>query len=449
MGLTGIQPELEHMITTLAPELIILTETKLYSCQHNKLSSTRAILKDYTTIFSSRPAPPALNKQDRYTRYKTASAGVILAIDKRLSAGKALNRVNTPEQLNGYLIHITLPSQTYGLVHILAVYIVPGDPEVRQHVNMYIQDIHKHSSLNKELLIVSGDLNSTLYIQDSTNPSHRQDPSHLAMVNSLPLQPIDHDTSPRLPTYIKISAGNNITTSTHGYYASRIDDVLSHPPLQGNITTLDSTGNSDHLPLLATFPPKTLGLISQNPAPPPLPRNKINFPSRKDMEELKPKLETNMTDLQHSFCALLNHTTQEELTKHRSNTPLDCTRQDIETAAHNILKLVLHCRETMNQDLNKKQPNHSKPHKGFSHSSNKIKKQDHRLAQKQDSITHQIRTNPPAREELLPKLLEVKEQRKLIRQAENRLRHKAFRTKMKTMFIVKRKFVNRLIINTT
>lgn len=159
----------------------MLTEIKLRSCELQK-RWMQQILPSYSLVASCHPSATAV----RYCRSdpavannSTACAGVLIAVHDDLALPHLLRRIQPPDELQGYLCHVSITLPDSQPLHILTVY-QPNNASwqaVRTAVKDYISEVKDKVQTCGGQLLLGGDWNSV------QQPADRQPHPHMTTMD--------------------------------------------------------------------------------------------------------------------------------------------------------------------------------------------------------------------------------------------------------------------------
>ena len=169
MGLTTVQDELNHLLDTRQPDIVVLTETKLVEQQHSG-KWLKDSLPGYVLQCSSRPAKnPFRGKERLPARSRIGMGGVILAVKKELMGRGCLVRLNTHSSCKGYMVGVNLNPPSSTPIRIWGVYMPTADLAERRPIYSHLeQELNKYPAI---LTIVAGDWNAVLHPTDRSSSS--------------------------------------------------------------------------------------------------------------------------------------------------------------------------------------------------------------------------------------------------------------------------------------
>ena len=122
-------PRIDEYINTHKPDILTLTETKLYSYQHGRLHNLHQFNKEYLITASSHTANNNNRHQCRLNRIQGGKAGVITMIRRP----QHYTEINTQAKgLAGHCTHTIVDTHTSNPTHIIGVYITPGNKHIRE-----------------------------------------------------------------------------------------------------------------------------------------------------------------------------------------------------------------------------------------------------------------------------------------------------------------------------
>jgi hypothetical protein len=201
----------------------------------------------------------------------SGKGGIVLGISTDIANPGTFARVNTPEtnQLGGHIIHCTLKRNYPTLqqpLNIVGVY-MPEDMEKRRLIYSYIHKVVRQCTRTGEELMVLGDFNAVLHVDDRTGPLDGADRLHQSECSSLNLNPLGNALPGRPHTFRK-SQSPLLPLIT-----SQIDDILvwkppsnpPHPPMTEAI--FEPGGNLDHTALVVHLPLNLIPTPPLNPTP--------------------------------------------------------------------------------------------------------------------------------------------------------------------------------------
>ena len=250
MGLTTIKEELTQMIEEKAPDVIVLTKTKLTERTQGK-GWLRSVLRDYWLHFSSR-----VHKTQQVLEHaREGSGGLAVAVKKTLMPQGCITKLNNIEAHRGHLVQLCMQPPKSAPIMVQGVY-MPFDQEHRLSIYQAIQGAYKKPQHN----IVLGDFNAALYPTDRTSQQwHPIDQQHKDSLAECGLRPTDRTVRPY--TFSAHSLADNVANPS--LTQSRIDDILisSHICDPASTEVLHATDDSDHLPITAQIDLGAIGFI--------------------------------------------------------------------------------------------------------------------------------------------------------------------------------------------
>ena len=235
MGYTTVRTELQALLQMHTPDVIILTETKFI--KDARLDARlKHMLTEYETYLSSSPrlAPPS----DPETGTRQGCAGILVAIHKRWQPRNFVKRHlhDRMPALTGHVLDLTLETP-HGLpLYICGVY-MPHDLRQRRAVYEYLVSHAAHSHI-----VMAGDWNADP-LRNSTTLDHQ----HSRVLAQ----------AARLSCYSLAPAECTHYPGAQQHAPSHLDAFLVSAACRdsGSTTqTLQSSGASDHTPILLTMP---------------------------------------------------------------------------------------------------------------------------------------------------------------------------------------------------
>ena len=235
MGYTTVRTELQALLQMHTPDVIILTETKFI--KDARLDARlKHMLTEYETYLSSSPrlAPPS----DPENGTRQGCAGVLVAIHKRWQPRNFVKRHlhDRMPALTGHVLDLTLETP-HGLpLYICGVYL-PHDLRQRRAIYEYLVSHAAHSHI-----VMAGDWNADP-LRNSTTLDH-QHSRFVAQAASLSC----YSLAPAECTHYP---------GAQQHAPSHLDAFLVSAACRdsGSTTqTLQSSGASDHTPILLTMP---------------------------------------------------------------------------------------------------------------------------------------------------------------------------------------------------
>ena len=273
--------ELARLDSFHHPDIIALTETRLFDSATGRKSCLRAALPEHEIWHGYSPF---------IEKGQVGKGGVALAIRRTLTEHKGGEAMSTPKELRPYVLPVTLTSVTHqqGIL-VVALYVPPGDQQLRRDICAEVTSLLEAASSKQQPAILLGDINTGLTPQDY-HPSTswgNHDPHFLTWMHTHGLQPFTSAPQFRHHTYEEFREDG-----TH--YSSRLDDILLNPLAcltregdTGEVVHTQTVG-SDHYPVSCTLSNVLLGVPTQPPALERSPyhhtRNpllKLNFPTIK------------------------------------------------------------------------------------------------------------------------------------------------------------------------
>ena len=264
--------DIRDLLSSYSPDLLFFQETHLSAREHRSLPQLRALLSDYTLIFSGVHTDPLQTRRRPYVPGR-APGGVLLGVSSRLTRHPLVKTLPVPENVSGYCAHMTLPLPEGSTLHLMSVYLSPTDTLASTACRSYLQEqVHQHDP-STHFFIIAGDFNLPT---DS--------PPFQAMCTELAVVPVNATTSKHL-THFPHSASCR---------PSMIDDLLvstsllrarGHSTSHFTCTVPTTQYGSDHLPLIARMPTSLLPVLmrpdthSEDPATTHgLPQRSLVFP---------------------------------------------------------------------------------------------------------------------------------------------------------------------------
>jgi exonuclease III/ribonuclease HI len=243
-----------------APDVMVLTETKAKSAwiQRTWLQLLRKSYHVYqSTVASS----------------DNCRAGVLMAVNKRITELGAVRQQALPAAAQGYLLHVVVEAPESNPLHVVGVYCPPqqAQQELRRHIYAECEQILADNPSTHNTVVLAGDFNATIQNCDRYRNADRceaADNMHREFLSKAKLAPLDppKQGTPRRHTY------RRYTSSTP---CSRIDDIYINlgpadvPSRQTDIVITDMTGVcTDHDMLTAGIP---YHLLRMQPPLEPLP----------------------------------------------------------------------------------------------------------------------------------------------------------------------------------
>ena len=291
MGTTTILNELRELAEVHTPWIIVLTEHKLTEqAQHRKLLDP--YLPGYK-LYHSRV-------KGRDTKdLRSGSGGVTVAVHASLTTQNSVEIVdhnNPAAKSHCKALKIQPPGSA--ALFVWGLYVPCTDMQKRQQLYSVIkkdmQAVNNAAADLGEQLpyhIMAGDMNAALYDDDRQGQLDSADKLHQQLVQDLDLHSTDkRQEVTRKYTFRCSDAGKD----------SRIDDVLTSANLCNTSTPtcriLDTTGDSDHEPVLATIPLTCMKFCKPGPDPAPLPREaKLKNPAQpKDLQKFQAEFQLQM-----------------------------------------------------------------------------------------------------------------------------------------------------------
>ena len=198
---------------------------------------------------------------------RSGSGGVTIAVKEIWTDRSSVTQETFANHsfMRSHAVGITVQPPHCYEVHIWGVY-MPFEPSHRQQIYKYLQE----TSEGIPFTVLMGDWNAALFPSDRPSGMLAFDSQHAAVVDRLQLCAMNHAEATTLQGRQK-----SYIASQEGGHNSRIGDVLLSKDLQPNdnevITALDSSDDSDHVPLRADIcisskrfiPPPPLSLRKQ------------------------------------------------------------------------------------------------------------------------------------------------------------------------------------------
>ena len=269
MGFTTIADELELIISEQDPDIIVLTETKFVRDQHGSANIRKPFLGNYnicsSVAASTRAQKLIRNREGRQNLHQNSGArGVVLAVHNRWQpeASMHLHTHSQEPWLASHAIGVTASNSSGASCNIFGVY-MPA--EVRQQIYNHLK---KHATQANTILL--GDWNADPERPKLTTADHMHRHfllSHLNFGSVGACRPTFHSSQAK-------------------HYFSSLDHIILRKDLSGfehHLQALDSSGSSDHSPLLMQLlHPDLLRVPEEEPSPPfrsslvhPVPKNAL------------------------------------------------------------------------------------------------------------------------------------------------------------------------------
>ena len=301
--------DIRDLLSSYSPDLLFFQETHLSAREHRSLPQLRALLSDYTLVFSGVHSDPLQTRRRPYVPGR-APGGVLLGVSTRLTRHPLVKISPVPENVSGYCAHMTLPLPEGGTLHLLSVYFSPTDSLASAACSSYLKEQVQQHDPSSHFFIIAGDFNLPT---DS--------PPFQALCTNLAVVPVNATTSKHL-THFPHSASCR---------PSMIDDLLVSTSLlhaRGHSTshltcTVPTTQyGSDHLPLIISMPTSLLPVLMRpdtQPEDPSIacgpPQRSLVFPiSAANLQSSREQISTSLTldcealhcTLHETLCALHN-----------------------------------------------------------------------------------------------------------------------------------------------
>ena len=256
MGFTTVADELQLIIMEHEPDIIVLTETKFVKDQHGSASIRQPFMNKYKIFCSSvsastRERKEIRSKDDRQNLHqRSGSGGVLMAVHNRWQP-EATAQVHAhyhDPYLVSHVLGVTLSTSSRSRCEVFGVY-MPADGKRRQQIYNYLK---KHANYPNTILM--GDWNADPHRTPATTADQRHC-QFLATHNNF------GPCTQALATYCSSQA--SFSNLDHIILSKEISDHEHH------LRLLDSTGSSDHFPLLMQLAHRDLlTVLHRDPAPP-------------------------------------------------------------------------------------------------------------------------------------------------------------------------------------
>ena len=351
MGTTTVLHEIQAYAEKYQPWVIVLTETKLTELEQDR-KSLNPYLPQYK-LYHSRIKGQATK------HYRTGSGGVAIAVHESLTTQNSVRLLNIDDpaaKSHCKAIEISPPGSA--TIVIWGLYVPCNDQHKRQQLYALIKE--NMTAIDREAMksnrqppyhVVAGDMNAALYPDDKQGKENDNDFMHRQLIHDLQLHTTDtRHQQPRTRTFrSKHSAEQD----------SRIDDIFTSVSLQNPNTktaVLNTTGDSDHDPILSKIPLTCKGFHKPGPDPMPLPRKpKLKTPvAAEHLRKFKADFELGMAseiaaltkEINTALAAAQRHAnTERHSTKPRkfeardTGMHTDSNQADYTERIHNSLKL--------------------------------------------------------------------------------------------------------------
>jgi len=242
-GLHNSQDDLKQALHTNNPDILVLTETKLYDSNHRKWLNK--LMKDY-----------------KWWSSPNGTAGTLLGVRTSIAGLSQAKLVHKDE--GGRILAVTLQSQTKNLI-LLGTYWPSGSgaealtlwSNMETTVQSLIAEYQNYTP------ILLGDMNATYFDNDRSSSSvYKADRMYRAVVEKVSLQPVPENkfhsdsTSLLRPwTHLQSTASRDLAGNTV-YTTGRIDDILLPQEIALKCPPAITCSNgcqSDHVPLVANI----------------------------------------------------------------------------------------------------------------------------------------------------------------------------------------------------
>ena len=146
---------------TLKPMFILGQETHLHGGTHTTQKNKYNIPIDYRKGPCFGSTNWIAKKRTRNTKYiKRASGGVMLLMRKDVAQNSTRTRVEVPQLLINYMIHIIVKTASNVPLHIICAYAPHNKPEISTYLWHCIQQETQKATANGEGILVGGDFNA-------------------------------------------------------------------------------------------------------------------------------------------------------------------------------------------------------------------------------------------------------------------------------------------------
>ncbi len=222
-GFTQALDDVQHILETRSPDVLILTETKRRTTQLHLPKRMHQTYASYCTATDC------------------GSAGVIILVQRRYSDRGTVQQMPVPQACKGYLLHLAITMPHTRTLHVVGTY-MPGAPERdenRKAAYSQLTDILQKVP-PADTVTISGDWNAALYDSDRATAATPLDKQHRQWMQQHPgLVSAYNHPSQRHPTF---------SVSGLGASPSMIDDTLLRLPggHAGNADVVQATITMPH-----------------------------------------------------------------------------------------------------------------------------------------------------------------------------------------------------------